>query len=168
MRLRSIIVILLFYFLGLIQNSFFVHFNISGAGPNFIFILFFLLVFFPARGGPALGWENILYSTIAGLFLDIFSDSYFGTSVVILLFIAFLEKKLFYLLKERKNKYSVVYFAPLFSIFLIIYHILSGMYFYLLDFSYINIGWFLLIKIIYSLVFAIPGFYIYKKITLSA
>jgi len=154
MWLKILFTTLLFYLLTLIQNSFFVHFNILGVVPNFIFILFFILVFFSSHKG-LYSWEDLFYSIIAGFFIDIFTYSHFGISFVLLSIIAVIAKKLLSSLRQRKDKHSIVYFVPLFLIFLTIYDVLS--------ISYWNIDWALLIKIIYSCIFAVIGFYIYKK-----
>lgn len=158
MWLRLLILFLLFGFLGILQTSFLAHFNIiMGSTPNLVFILFFLVVFFSARSGPALGWEDILYSVIAGLFLDIFLFSYFGGAIVSLLIIAFILKRLLFLLKKTRDKYPIVYFAPLFVLSLIVFNLSQVMP---------RLSWAFLIEIVYNLVFALFGFYIYKTLKL--
>lgn len=164
MWLRLLFITLLFYLLSLAQNSFFVHFNILGAAPNFIFILFFILIFFSPHKG-LYSWEDLFYSIIAGFFIDIFTYSHFGISFVLLSIIAVISKKLLSSLRQRKDKHSIVYFAPLFFVFLTIYDVLSISYFYFFSVpGPLVIGWTLLIKIAYSCIFAVIGFYIYKKI----
>lgn len=164
MWLKALVIILLFYFFALLQNSFLPHFNIFGAVPNLVFILFFLLMFFSVRGGPspkadapreqALGWQNIFYAIAAGFFLDIFSFSYFGASIAILFLMAFLIKKIINSLKNL----SIVFFIPLFLVFFTAYEIIFRLY------LSANFGRNFYIEIVYNLAFAILGFYIYKKI----
>lgn len=156
MWIKLLIITILFYILALIQNSFFVHFNILGAVPNFIFILFFILIFFSSRE-KIYSWENLFYSFVAGFFLDIFYFSYFGRAFAVLMLISLIVKKLFSFLKQRKDKYPVIYFVPLFLIFFIIYDVLTGIGWHMF--------WLFLIKIAYNLIFAILGFYVYKKLS---
>lgn len=157
MWLKLLIITLLFYFLGLVQNSFFVHFNILGAVPNFIFILFFILIFF-SPSEKIYSWENLFYSFAAGFFLDIFSGSYFGVSFALLSAISIIIKKTFNSLKQKKDKRPIIYFIPLFLISLTVYEAMTAAFFY-------NFNWIFLIKIIYSSIFAAPGFYFYKKLS---
>lgn len=144
---KFLIIILLFYLFALLQNSFFTHFNPLGAVPNLVFILFFLLIFFERpKGYP--GWEVIFYSVAAGFFLDIFSYTYIGPSIVLLIIIGFTTKSLQTLLKNQKDSYPFIYFLPLFIIFLSAYSFLLG-------------G--TIFSAIYSIVIASILFYLYKK-----
>lgn len=167
MPLKYLVITLLFYFFAVLQNSFFVHFNILGIAPNFVFILFFILIFFSSHKG-LYSWEDLFYSVIAGFLLDVFYYSYFGVSFVLLSIIVVIIKKLLSSLKQRKDKHSIVYFIPLFSIFFTIYDLLSGAYFYFFSVPgssavSFDISWIFLVKIIYNFIFAVIGFYIYKK-----
>lgn len=168
MWLKLLTVTILFYVLGLIQNSFFVHFNILGTVPNFIFILFFILIFFSPCEKPYCR-NNLFYSFIGGFFLDIFSYSYFGISFVLFLITSFIVKNLFNSLRQKKEKYPVTYLIFLFITTLIIYEILSGVYLYFFSAAGSKIIswdliWIFLVKIIYSSVFALVGFFIYKNL----
>lgn len=154
-RLKYLIIILLFYFFALLQNSFFPHFDLFGATPNLIFIMFFALLFFSARGEPALGWKNIFYAVSAGLFLDIFSYRYLGASALLLLFIGFFVKKAQGQLQEKKNNsFPFIYFLPLFLFAFLAYDLL-------LKFSP-NLKGFAA-EIVYNLFIASVGFYVCKK-----
>ena len=150
MWLRFSIIVFLFYFFAVLQTSFLAHFNIFGITPNFILIFFFLLIFF-----SALGWENFFYAIIAGFFLDVSSHSYFGVSIILLLILAFSIKKALRILWHRSDKYSVLYFIPLFAAYFIAYNALLGL-------SLFN--WIFIIAIMYNLSFALAGFYICLKI----
>lgn len=152
MRAKALIIILLFYFFAVLQNSFLAHFNIYGATPNIIFIFFFLLMFFE---GQKSYYQIISWSIAAGFFLDVFSSSYFGVSIAILLLIGILTKKIVNSLKEKRDEYPLVYFAPLFLGFFISYEII-------LPLRAFNFSWTIYIEIIYNLILAFLGFYIYK------
>jgi len=164
MWLKTLITIFLFYLLAVLQSSFFLHFNIMGIAPNFVLIFFFIIVFFSARGGPVLDWENLLYSVTAGFFLDVYSYSYFGISIVLLLAISILAKKIMQSLREKKDKYPIAYFAPLFLIFYVFYDVFSGLFVFFFDPAHIifSFTWPLLIRILYNLTAAIFVFYICK------
>jgi rod shape-determining protein MreD len=123
---KFLIIILFFYIFALLQNSFFSHFNLFGAVPNLIFLFFFLLVFFLGKNNI---YQVVFLAAIAGFFLDVFSFTYLGFSIVLLLIIGFLLKKTQSLLKNRQDNYSFIYFLPLFIIFLLIYNAFSGMTF---------------------------------------
>lgn len=154
MWLRLLIIFLLLALLGILQTSFLVHFNIMGSIPNLIFILYFLVVFFEE---PQKYIQGIFSAIVAGFFLDVFSLSYFGASIIYLLIITFVLKHILFLLRKTENKYPIAYFTPLFVLSFIVYSLLFT--------SVINF-WIFLIEIIYNLVFAFFGFYIYKRFKL--
>lgn len=147
----TLIVISFFYFFAVLQNSFFIHFNLFGAVPNLIFIFFFLLVFFEQRNKSP---RIVFFAITAGLLLDIFSTAYFGVSIILLIAIGLLVKKIQSLLKEAQDKYPIVYFTPLFLASLIVYDLLRFPF---------NFGFIFFARILYSLFIALFGFYIFKK-----
>jgi Fe2+ transport system protein B len=158
MWLKFLLLFLLFGFLEILQNSFLAHFNIMGATVNPVFILFFLVVFFSGQNKVSFDWKSVFFSAIiAGFFSDIFLSSYFGTTTVFLLMIAFISKKLISLLKGTKDKYPVVYFIPLFILAFLLFNLLQKTF-------YLN--WIFLVEIIYNFIFAMLGYYIYKKFNL--
>ncbi len=161
--LKYIFIFFLFYLFAMLQSSFFAHFSLFGAVPNFIFIFFFLIVFFTPK---KMNYIILFYAIIAGLFLDIFSYTYFGASVVLLIIIGYLTKKMQASLKEKKDKYPFIYFLPIFLICLIIYELMLMLYFRFLDSSHtlMSIDWKFLAGIIYNLIVASLGFLIFKKI----
>src|SRR3989344_9256457 len=118
---KILVIILLFYIFILLQNSFFVHFNLFGATPNLVFIFFFSLAFFNRKDK---NYQIIYLASIAGILLDISSYTYLGPSIISLIIIGFLLKKIQLLLKERKDNYPFAYFLPLFLVFFVIYQIL--------------------------------------------
>lgn len=154
MWLKYLIITPIFYFFAVLQNSFLVHFNISGIIPNFILIFFFLLIFFEKPDKYYLG---LFASIVAGFFLDVFSYSYFGVSIISLLIMVFLIKKTLQLLWDRSDERSIFYFIPLFTAYFIIYNM----------FLNVSLNWTFLIAIIYNLAFALLGFYIYLKFNIK-
>ncbi len=89
---QIVLLILIFYFLTLLQSSFLVHFTLFWGMLNFIFIAVILLNIFTSD--IKLG---ISAAVIAGFFLDIFSENFFGFWFLILLtlscFIKFVLEK---------------------------------------------------------------------------
>lgn len=161
MWLKTLIIIFLFYLLAVLQSSFFVRFNIMGAVPNLVFILFFIIIFFKKNSSY---YEIMFWSIAAGFLLDVFSYSYFGVSIMLLLITGILLKKVMQSLKEKKDKYPIAYFAPLFLVFYVFYDVFSGLFLFLFDPSHIifSFTWPLLLSILYNLTVAIFSFYVYK------
>lgn len=151
MWFKYIIIVFLFYLLAILQNSFFVHFNLFGATPNLVFILFFLLVFFEKNNAS---YKIIFYALFAGLFSDFFLSTYFGASIIIFLLIGFSVKKIQTLLKERENnQFPLIYFLPLFLVFLVLHISLFE-----------GFSPSLIPETAYNLFTAIIAFYAYKKL----
>ena len=163
--LKFLATIIVFYFLAILQNSFFVHLNFFGAFPNFVFIFFILLVFFSTKGSSIFGGEIIFCAIIAGLLLDIFYEIYFGVSVVILIIIGFFVKKIQLLLQERGDKYPFIYFLFLFLFSFVIYQIAFILYLGFINPLHlkINISLKQLFDIFYNIIFATIGFRIFRK-----
>ncbi len=165
MWLKFLILILLFFILALIQNSFLPHFNIMGNSPNLIFILFFILIFFEKDNRY---YEGILFSIIAGFILDVLSGSYFGDAIISLLLVYILIKIVIYFLKERQDKNLLFYFIPIFLISLASYEVLYNLStdFYNLKFNILSAhNWQnILIGFGYNLMVAFFVFFVYKKI----
>jgi rod shape-determining protein MreD len=67
---KIIILVLIFYFLILMQASFLVHFSILGIVPNlvFIFVIFINILNFAQ-------WQKFYSAIVGGFYLDIFSLS---------------------------------------------------------------------------------------------
>ncbi|MDO8486289.1 MAG: hypothetical protein Q7S77_01140 [Candidatus Staskawiczbacteria bacterium] len=162
MWIKLLILFLLFGLFGILQTSFFIHFNIIGATLNLIFILFFLTVFFEEQKKYI---QGIFSAIVAGFFLDIFSSFYIGISIASLLVIAFAIKYIIYLLKKKRDRYPIVYFAPLFILFFIIYNLFLTITVYFSSSPHIipTLSLVFLVEIFYNLFFAILGFFIYKK-----
>lgn len=77
--------VLLFYFLSLLQTSFLVHFSVRGRVLNLVLISLIILNFIRYFNNEVLA----TISFIAGLFLDIFSNHFIGFWAAILLGITF-------------------------------------------------------------------------------
>jgi rod shape-determining protein MreD len=162
MWIKYIFITVLFYLLAILQNSFFAHFNLFGATPNLVFIFFLLIVFFEKQ---RLNYIIIFYASIAGLLLDIFSSGHIGVSMVLLIMIGLLIKKIHSLLSEKNEKYSFIYFFTLFLFSFIIYKLSLGIYFYFSNDqnNLINFDWKIVFDMIYNLFFASIIFGVYKK-----
>jgi rod shape-determining protein MreD len=149
----DIIIIFLFYLFAILQTSFFIYFNLFGVVPNLVFILFFLIVFFSKKNNY---YSTIFFGVLAGILLDIFSVNTLGISVIFLLIIGPVVKKIQSMLKETENNYQPVYFIVLFLCSLLAYNLLSqGLT--------IKLNSKLLMEIIYSFVIALIGFFICDK-----
>ena len=85
---KILILIILLYFLALLQTSFLVHFRIWGIIPNLILVLVILWNFFEKEQALA----GLFCALAAGLLLDIFSNRFIGFSVLISLVIAIFIK----------------------------------------------------------------------------
>jgi len=158
---KLLIIFFSFYIFALLQNSFLTYFNFFGAVPNLVFILFFLLAYFEKGDN----YQIIFLALIAGAFLDIFSYSYLGPSIVSLMIVGFLLKKSQALLKNREDNYPFFYFLPLFAIFLLVYNLFLSLCLHFFDPSRlaVNFGFGDVFMIIYNMVLASAAFYIYKK-----
>lgn len=149
---KYLIVIMAFYFFALLQNNFITNFIFLGTVPNLVFALFLIIVFFL---GKNVGYEVVFLSLIAGFFLDIFSYSYIGFSIISLLVIGFLLKKIQSALKNTDEEYPFSYFLPLYLSGLAVYESLIHASI-IFDLRFV-------IGIAYSLIFASGFFYVYKK-----
>src|SRR3989344_5184309 len=157
--LKIPIIIVLFFIFTLLQAGFLAYFAIAGQMINLIFILFFVLIFFLK---PDDYIQGFLISTAAGFFLDLLLPSYFGISIFILLLIFFIQEASLHFLRQGQDKYPFFYFASLFSACFILYGALMYVSSLLFHFS-AHYGSDILIGLVYNLLFASVGFFIYKK-----
>ena len=161
---KTLAILAAFYLFALLQSNFFAHFYLFGAGINLVFILFFLLLFYSSPMAP--NYRSVLLASFAGFFLDVFSHTHIGPSMLILVVGTLLFRKTQLLLRNREETYPFFYFLPLFVAFLLFYTILLAFYFSFFDQSGIalvsvwNIFW----QVIYNTMVASAVFYIYKKI----
>lgn len=163
---KILLLIALFYILTLLQSSFLVHFDIVGLTPNLVLILVCLLSFFEKPKE----YRGIFGAILGGFFLDIFSNSFIGISIIILVFISLFIKKSLHLLRETYEKHPIIYFLPLFILSLFFYDLLAVLFSYFFN-SFVfqfSFGLSFLVELIYNSIFAILGFYIYKKCRLYA
>jgi len=150
---QSIILITIFYFVAIFQNSFLVYFKLFGVELNLIFILFFLFCFFSKNNYLKI----IFLSLLAGFLLDVFSVLFIGPSILLCLVIGLFIKKIKSQLKETDNKDSIFSFLILFSVSFVAY---NALYLFFADSLIIN--WNLLADYIYNLCIAIVLFFIFK------
>ena len=162
MWLKSLVTIILFYLLAVLQSSFFIHFNIMGTNPNLVLILFFTIVFFKKDISY---YEIMFWAVVAGFLLDVFSYSYFGVSIVLLSIAGISVKKIILSLREREDKYPIGYFVFIFLFFNIFYDVFSGLFFFFFDPAHIIFSFNLplISKIFCNFIIAIILFYIYKS-----
>ena len=149
------VIILLFFTLFLLEDSFLPFLGAMGAMLNPVFILFFILIFFDDN-------LNIFLTIVtAGFLLDLALPSYFGISIISLFVVFFLQKLIDYFFRKDDDKYLIFYFIITFSINFIFYNLL--LYLSLMVFSIeSNLISNLTIGLIYNLIIACIGFYIYK------
>ena len=159
---KTLLIVALFFLFALLQNNFFMHFSVFGAGPSLVFAFFFLLLFFDKN---LKNYQVVSLAVAAGLFLDVFSYSYIGPSILIFAAVGFLFKGLKILLRNTAEDYPLAYFLPLFLVFFSIYQGLLMVYLRFLESEHIIIGFDskFLAQTGYSLFFALIGFWIFKK-----
>ncbi len=153
--LKYIIIFLIFFVLSLFQTSLSPYFGINGATLNFVFILFMIFIFFDTKG------EGFFIALMAGFFLDVFSLSYFGISIVSLLAVLFFQKLANYFFKKSEI-YPIFYFIIVFSMGFIIYNALLYLFSIIFHYEFV-FGLNIIIGLVYNLIFAVAGFYIYRK-----
>ena len=160
---KLLFLVILFYFIALLQNSFLAHFALFGAVPNLVLIFFSLAVFF---GDKDSYYFTLLLATATGVLLDIFFYSCFGPSVFALLALGFLLKKIKLSLKNGKDHYPLLYYLPIFFVFFIGYAAFIGLYLRFFDPNsmHINFTFKDIFVLIYNLFVAYIFFSIYKKI----
>ena len=87
---RILILTLIFYFLVILETSFFAHFRIFWFIPNFIIILTIIInIFDKEKNFFSIG---ILSAMIGGFFLDLFSSQFIGYYILILTGISLIIK----------------------------------------------------------------------------
>lgn len=118
-------VILGFFILILLQESFFSRLAILGIPINFFLIFIFFLSFFEKEKSA------LIFAVLGGIVLDVFSFSAFGINILTLFLAVFLVKEVSKLLKKT----NVFVFLALFALFLLsfkLFSILSKLFFNLL------------------------------------
>ncbi|MBU2539830.1 rod shape-determining protein MreD [Patescibacteria group bacterium] len=159
---KPLILIVFFYFISLIQNSFLVHFSIFGVIPNLVLILVCLFIFFEKTQT----YYGLVSAVIGGFFLDIFSGSFIGISTLSLIIIYFLIKEILCHLKDIPSKYLFLYFIIVLIFTMLFYELFFGLSSIFLNHSfpiYFGVCAFL-VRIIYNLIIGLVFFYIFKRI----
>ena len=155
---RFLILFLFFYILSLIQTGFLIHFNIKGGLPNLLLISVFLSIFLenPRKNFSFFG------ALVGGFFLDIFSNSFLGISIITLLLMTFLLKRVMLILRELNIFWFLILlfvsmnFYNLFSPFinsLILFKITS----FQIDFTEVFV-----VEVIYNLILGLIIFYLLR------
>jgi rod shape-determining protein MreD len=160
MWLKLLLITLVFFLVACVQNSFLPHTTIMGVAPNIIFILFFVLVFFEKKDAY---YRGFFLAIIAGFISDLFLSSYFGASIISFLATYLAIKTMLYFLKERQEKYLLVYSIPMFLLCLAIY---NSLLYALVHFPYIKVtvDKNILIELLYNTVVALVVFFLAKTI----
>jgi rod shape-determining protein MreD len=92
---KSLILVSLFWFLAIFQESFLSHFEIFGARLNLILVTVFLLSFIDQKPSPQVDEEiGIPAGFLGGFFLDLTASSPLGIFTLTLGILSFLIKKL--------------------------------------------------------------------------
>lgn len=154
---KYILIALLFYFLALLQTSFFAHFSLLGIIPNLVFIFFFLLAFFAHEENVSFLWRLLFFSVIAGFLLDIFYGYFLGFSVVLLFVLGFLAHRAHSMLLDSSGNFSAGYFTAIFLASFLIYQIILQ--------PKIITDWKILPILLFNVLFALVGFFIFVKIS---
>lgn len=112
---KYLILIVVFYFLVIFQESFLSHFTLFGATPNLILISVFLLIFFEEN----LGSENlgVLAGFLGGTILDFFSSIPFGIFALNLTLSSLFIKKISRVFKKS----NILGFSILFLLYFCFY-----------------------------------------------
>jgi rod shape-determining protein MreD len=156
MWLKYFLITLLFFIFALLQISFLPYVSMADAMPNMIFVLFFILIFF-SRKEP-----GVFTTVMAGFFLDLLLPSYFGISIIALLMIYFFQAAADHFFRKDQHEHLVYYFIAMFSASFILYHALLYVCSVIFNFEF-YVGQNVIMGLVYNLVFAIIGFYIYIK-----
>lgn len=162
---KYLILILVFYFLVILQTSFLAHFAILGNGLNFVLILVFLLNFFQIKKSPKS--FGIIAGALGGLILDLSSALPFATLFLTLGLLGFLVKKLGVLL-HKSNLFSLfLIFLFSFLFYKFFSSLLGGGINFLFNKDFnpafpVTLAP-LVLEFLYNFVFVLLGFLIVKK-----
>lgn len=160
MRVTNLIfIIIVFFLVALLQNSFLPYFSILGQTPHFLLILFFLLVSFQK---PQEYLQGFFLVALVGFFMDVFLPYHFGFSIVTLLLLYVFIKLSDYFFKKSQNSYEVVYFLTIFTIGFLLHEVIFYIFSKIFGFSF-EIQLTIIISLIYNIIFAAIGFYLYKN-----
>ena len=153
---RILISILFFFVLSLFQTTFLVHFNLFGLLPNLVLISVIVFNFLENSEKKT----GIIIAGIGGLFLDIFSSSFLGVSILILVILAYLIKKFLWTFREENIIYFIPVFIASFFLYELFYALLNGAI--NLSFNFPCLNKFKLFEILYNLGVGALIYYIAK------
>ena len=160
MWVKYLIIALLLFIAALLQASFFPYFAVAGAIPNLVFAIFFILIFFESKDGAA---ESLFTAVAAGFFLDMFLPSFIGLGIGIFLIMYVVDKLAMNFFNRTGEDNLVFYFIGTFCASFVVYSALVYGASLLFGFEFL-VGAPTLVSLAYSLVFAIPGFYLAKAL----
>ena len=107
--IKQIVLLFLFPFLSILQNTFF-----ASLGLNFVLLFFIIILFFDKRISKSYFLYPVAF--FAGLSLDLFSSFFFGVYILLFLVLAEVLKRISVLVV--KKNFVTFAFALLVSIFL--------------------------------------------------
>ncbi len=152
--------LMLFFVLASVQASFFPYFAIAGAVPNLVFALFFTLIFFEPKRQVGTGFFAV---AAAGILQDMVLGSYFGICTACLLAVYGLRKAIAYFLKEADGQYVAFNGMGTFAACFLLYQVLLYGFSMIIDIQ-APINMQTLVSLVYTLLFALVGFFIYKNL----
>ncbi len=141
------------------EVSFVTRFNIFGAVPNLVFMVFFLALFLSGKNNYQ--WHFFIAVT-AGVFLDVIGSRYFGISSVALLILYGVNLAIWRFFQQTQGQHQIFYFAGLFFGSLLLYDGLLYLASIIFSFSF-ELGLQTFIGLCYSLIVACAAFFLYQK-----
>jgi len=162
LRKKDFLIIILFYFLALIQSSFLSHFAIRGVSPNLILITVLLFCLFESPEG-SLGKSS---GFSGGFFLDVFSASPLGTATFSLFFTAFISKKVLQDLKKIDFPFVFLFFVLavlLFELLALFFSFVFGIALEGLTPLRVPLDYSIPIALIYNSLLGLGGFFLLRK-----
>jgi hypothetical protein len=150
---KSLTIILLAFFLTVLQIGFLPNYTFFGAVPNLVFILFFLVIFF---SNERYNVFQALYSVFFGFLIEMTSGSFefVGLFVVLLFFMGFILKKMQRSFISGYDRFPVEQFVFLFLFFCAIFEFMFA------EFNLSRIFW---LNIFCDCILSSIGFYIFKS-----
>ncbi len=85
---KTVISIIIFYFLALLETSFFVHFSVFASYSFYFFNSIFILIIFWNLFEKKESFSGIYVALTGGFFLDVFSSQFIGFNISIALIMA--------------------------------------------------------------------------------
>lgn len=155
---KILISVLFFYVLALAQTSFIFHLDILNVIPNLILIAAILLIFFEESNKKT----GLVTAGIGGFFLDLFSYSYIGTSIIALIVLAFLLKKFLQISAERNVIHLILVLIFSFVFYSLSLAFLNSFFLQTSFFKLITIDKFIIFELLYNLGAGIIFYFLIK------